>query len=236
MDHAMNTDFLDDDVVNSVGVEDQPEEVGEEVPVRPITETGLGRMAKKQEERSKQMAETAEELEVLRMRQGDLEREKQDLLELTHKQQDYEKSKREVVENLARGLVVLEKEELQATRRAELLAVLRQRFLDALSELQAIREGDWNDDSFETELNKALVVVEDARKLYRKGVARMEAEALQEQRAGTPAAANAPDGQAVTAAGGGFGFWLKVGLAVSLPLGIIVVLLFLLAMVMTGMI
>ena len=125
-----NTDFFDDDLVKQrdsarrlkLGPSD--DSIGtvgdgassDEVPVRPVSDFNLTRMAKHKQEVDDHVATAVHELERLRKRQEDLEREKKELEELRRKQEEYERGKREMSERLSQSLVTLEKDELQAER------------------------------------------------------------------------------------------------------------------------
>ena len=58
-----------------------------------------------------------EQLQKLRQQQDELERQKGDLEDLRRKQDEYARGKAEMIDNLTRALVTLEREELQAQRR-----------------------------------------------------------------------------------------------------------------------
>jgi hypothetical protein len=188
------------------------------VKVRPISEIGLGRMAKQREELGRNVAGAVKELEQLKRRQQLLEKEKTDLEELTRRQEEYERGKREILEKLRRSLAQLEKEELHSTRMAETIAMTRGRFKESLEELLRIDESSWPEEEFQTELTRALVLVEDARNLYGKGMARIEA--LGGRRSEPAAAESATAGEPALAPAETHEFrhWLKVGLALTLPL------------------
>ena len=230
----MGTDFFDDDLLKTDSPGPDMIERTEGVPTRPISEASLTRMMKQKEEVIQQVASASQELEQLRMRQETLEKEKADLQELTRRQEDYEKGKGEIVEKLVQSIVMLEKEEIQATRMMELLSMMRSRFKDTLAELKAIDEEKWADDAFAMELNKAVVVVEDARATYRKALAKIDAARWQK-----PAADGSPENLMDDAMAGprterSFGYWFKMGWAVSLPIMVLIVILFLIHAYLQG--
>jgi len=233
-----NTDFFDDDLVkqresgrklnldseaplttlNDVGS-------GDEVPVRPVSDFNLTRMAKHKQDVDENVVRAVEELERLRKRQEDLEREKRELEDNRNKQQEYEHGKREMLDRLNQSLVTLEKDELQAERLAELLSATRRQFKEMLGEIEAINEDVWPEENFGDELNRALAVVEDSRMEYNKALSKIEAAGGSEPRTGSV-------GQPVTLEESRhlreeekpFTYWLKVGLAVTLPLIVVVLI------------
>jgi len=221
----MGTDFFDDDLLKTDSPIPDRVERTEGVPTRPISDASLTRMMKQKEEVIHQVAHATQEIEQLRLRQESLEKEKGDLQELTRRQEEYEKGKREIIEKLVQSIVMLEKEETQATRMVEVLSMMRTRFKDALAELKAINEQEWPDESFQMELNKAIVVVEDARATYTKALAKIDAAQWQKSSAVTTAADMLNEAAGGPGAERGFAHWFKVGLAIGLPIMIFAVLL-----------
>lgn len=224
----MGTDFFDDDLLRT-GDSSTLDKVdrSEGVATRPISDASLTRMMKQKDEVMHQVASATQEIEQLRMRQDALEKEKADLQELTHRQEEYEKEKQAIMEKLLQSVVMLEKEETQATRMVELLSMMRARFKDTLAELKAIDEEKWPDEAFQMELNKAIVVVEEARTTYRKALAKIDAARWQKTSAGGSPQDLLDDGTGGTGSGKSFGYWFKMGVAVSLPIMIFAAVLFL---------
>ena len=179
-----------------------------------------------------QVADAVKEIETLRMRQAELEKERNDLQDLARRQDEYEATKSEIIATLSESIMHLERDEQQANRYAQLTAVMRERFRDTLEELKGINEAGWSKDAFQTELNKAIVLVEDARSVYRKGMAKIDAENWHQVQEGNAQ----PDVLARSSGLGGvprrFGFWLKAGLAFSLPTIVIALLVFAVAIVL----
>jgi hypothetical protein len=230
----MGTDFFDDDLLRTDNPAADPVERTEGVPTRPISDASLTRMMKQKEEVMQQVAGATQEIEQLRLRQESLEKEKADLQELTHRQEEYEKGKQEMVEKLIQSIVMLEKEETQATRMVELLSVMRSRFKDTLAEIKGIDEEKWPDDTFAMELNKAIVVVEDARSTYRKALAKIDA--ARWQKSGPDGSSpDFPDGGAGAGAAKGFACWFKMGVGLTLPLMILAVVLFVVYCILAGL-
>jgi chromosome segregation ATPase len=200
----MGTDFFDDDLSRKTGEVEDPE-------------TSASRMSRQKEQLTNQVADTAEEIERLRMRQDELEHEKTSLEELNRKQDEYERSKKDIIENLARNIILMEKDEVLANRMVELLSASRARFKDVLSEIRDIREENWSESVFEEELDKALALIESARMEYSKAIAKIDAESWQKG-AGQAPLATLEDAGRSALANKGFLFWVKIGVAVSLPM------------------
>lgn len=230
------TDFFDDDLVRQreaarrIKLGDQPLGVmndlssSDEVPVRPLSDLSLTRMAKHKQNVDENSVMAAQELERLRKRQEELEREKHELEDIRRKQEEYERGKREMMEKLSQSLVTMEKDEMQAERLAELLSACRRQFKEMLAELERINEEIWPEEKFGEELNKALALIEDTRMEYSKGLSKIEAAGGAEPHI-LPAAALGGDEYRVRQGDERpFGYWLKVGFAVTLPLIAVIVI------------
>jgi hypothetical protein len=180
-------------------------------------------MAKHREEMNAQVATAKVEIERLRRRQSDLEREKQALEDLGQKQEQYERGRQEMTDRITESLVGLERLEADAMRLVEIYSGARQRHLEMLKELQGINDSDWADEAFREEMNKALALIDTIRKEYVKSQAAVEAAGG--AGAAEQAAAARPLERRRTEMPTGFGTWLKIGFAMTLPLVILILLL-----------
>ena len=242
-----NTDFFDDDLVKQrdvakrikLGPGDEPVgtvgdiQSSDEVPVRPVSDFNLTRMAKHKQDVDEQVVTAMQELERLRARQENLEKEKRDLEEIRRKQEEYEGGKREMVERLNQSLLTLEKDELQASRLAELLGATRKRFKALLADVQGLNDEAWPEEHFRDELNKALAVLEDARMEYNKSMTRIDTLGGTGKTGGSE---HPPvifeEGRFHTEAEKSFGHWIKVGFAVSLPLMVVIIVMTVLILIL----
>jgi hypothetical protein len=223
------TDFFDNDLVQRRGtgkassVGPMATETGsavkhEDFPARPIADLNLTRMARHREEVNTQMATAKVDIERMRRKQSELEREKQTMEEMLEKQDQYERGKQELTDKLSESVVSLQKLEDHAARQVEIYSAARTRFSEVLDEIQRINDADWSDEAFRDELNKAVVTIDTARKEFVKVQAAVES-------VGGPVTlfdASRPrpltDADDEEAAPRSFGQWIKIGLAVSLPL------------------
>ena len=230
----MSRDFIDDDLR---GLSRASDVRGDEMSAKAesaITRDGLTKMAGQKSELNHQVADAVHEIEELQQRQGALEREKRELEELGRKQDEYTEGKRSSIEHLTGSVMLLEKEEMQTARMLELFAVIRTRFKESLTELRSISESDWSEEAYQMELNKAIVIVGDAQSTFKKGVAKMEAAGWNRQHA-SGGATSSPAEVAMKLQAKGFLYWLKVGLAISIPFMAFGTILFLLWMYFSGM-
>ena len=222
-------DFVDDDLIQRI--EDRHADlaaskdvagsrmVEEEgyVPVRAISGASLGHMAKHKADVNDGMVKAINEMEQLRRRQQELEEEKGRLEELGQKQSEYERGKREIIDRINEGIIALEKKEIQTSQLSELLVSSRNRFKTILEEIEALNEDQWRDERFRNELYKALVIIDDARMEYNKALAKIDVlegtgESMLERR---PIVIDRAGQERVAQMG--FGSWIKVGFAVTLP-------------------
>ena len=228
----MGTDFFDDDLKPA---SENPQEEKEKRPgAERGAETAPGRLARHKEDLAGKVSNSTNELERLRRVQAELEREKAGLESLARKQEEYERGKQEMIEKFDRSLILIEKEEVQAAQMAEIMASMRQRFRDTLAELRKINEDRWPEDKVPDELNKSLAVLEDAREVYKKGLAKIEAARWQDSGIKRPEPLSYDSGAGELGAKAGFGYWFKVGLAVTLPLAVVIVVLFIVNLVHPG--
>ena len=205
----MGTDFFDDDLVRereaalkikldgeSGGKRDGHIPSSRDLPSRAVSDLTLTHLARHKQEVTEQMVDKAQELDRLRARQEELEKERRLLEDLRKKQEAFESGRRELKDRLGESLVRMEKDQLQAERLGQMLGETRRAFRARLEEVNAIDAESWTED----------VAKLDAVRPAGAGSAVARPLSFAEE----PAAA-APAAQ-------GFGYWLRSGLAFSLPL------------------
>lgn len=232
-----NTDFIDDDLIQrrdavkevKMGPSQQGVAAGDVPRLEsvPTSDLNLTPLTKRKEEINSQVATKMDELERLRAKQEALEREKSSLEHLRSSQEKYEAGKREMIDHLEKSLVALEREEITLNQRLALLAETEKRFKELLAEMRSFNEEQWPTVSEELreELGKALVIIDNARKEYNQAYARIEA-LRESHNIGVIAKPMLPD-EALERdrLPRTFGDWIKVGMAVSLPVVVVVVVL-----------
>ena len=239
----MGTDFFDEDLVRereaALKIKLDGESGGSprdgfipssrDLPNRPVSDLTLTHLARHKQEVTDQMVDKTQELDRLRARQEELERERRTLEEMRKKQESFDAGRRELKDRLAASLVRMEKDRLQAERLSQLLEETRRLFRERLDEVEALNESEWDDEHLLDELNKSLVLLDNVRSDYNKGMAKVEA--VHPLAPGAAAAARplaCEDAAGSPAAGSrGFGYWLRAGLAFTLPLMALLAVLFL---------
>ena len=114
-----------------------------------------------------------EQLLDLKRQQEEIERQKKELDELSRKQREFDEGRREIVEKLTRGLVLLEREEFEVKRELEQIKIVRDSFAEHLGETENLNPADWSSEELPSELTKALARVDQAKAIYSQSRARL---------------------------------------------------------------
>jgi hypothetical protein len=120
------------------------------------------------------LEQARERLLTLRRQQDELERQKSDLEELRRKQEEYARGKNEMIDNLTRGLVTLEQEQIKSQRLAELSGNTHEAFRDYLEQLKALNDEEWSSGTVRGELSKALGLIENSRLEYNRARTKLD--------------------------------------------------------------
>jgi len=166
-----------------------------------------------------QVGQASDEIERLRLRQEELERRKQALVEQRRRIEAYERGRRELLEKLGRSAVMVVREGEQAARMAALCSETGAHFQKLHQELEAIAPERWPEAEYDRELTQALAQIEAAGVEYRRALDRINASSWQR----APEGGAGADPLAGVAAGGGaaphtFTQWMAAGFAFCLPL------------------
>ncbi len=125
--------------------------------------TGQSQRAPTREEVDSRVAEAQKKLAELKREQDELERQRSALEETRRRQMEFQTGRQEMIQNLTRGVGLLEEAEFSARRDAEQMAKALVDLRDALAKVGAIHEEAWTADNFNTELTRALTTLENAR-------------------------------------------------------------------------
>ncbi len=115
------------------------------------------------EEVDHRVGEMQQRLSELKRAQENLERERAGLEETRRRQLEYENSRGEMLEQLTRGVGMLEEAEVNARREVDAMAGALADLRLALERVQGLREETWTSENFQIELTRALTVLENAR-------------------------------------------------------------------------
>lgn len=179
------------------------------------------------EELAAKVSEAQHRIAELKRAQEELERERSALEEARRRRTEFESGRAEVIDQLTRGIGLLEKAEFEARKNAEGMARTLAAFREALSQVEAIKEETWTLENWNTELTRALTTVENAR--MEMNSARLKWPLLE----GVDATAREQKAQNdVTSAhadpmkGHSFGELCKLGFALTWPLALVMLLAF----------
>src|SRR5581483_5356894 len=161
-----------------------------------------------------QVQKAQEQLLRLKREQEVIEKQKRELEELSRRQEQLQHGRAEMVEQFTRALVILERETYDAQKRVEQLKTINESFVQHLQTLESINPKSWENLDINKELTRALSAVDDARAEYARSRAVINAETSEEVLAPVNAGAAANYAEAPQ----DFLYWLKNGLAFTLPL------------------
>jgi len=128
-----------------------------------ITNNSRAARAPSREEVDSRVADAHQKLSELRRAQEELERERASLEETRRRQLELKTGRQELVQNLTRGVGLLQESEFSARRDAEQMAKTLVGFREALAKIEAVQEESWTQDNFASELTRALTTLENAR-------------------------------------------------------------------------
>jgi hypothetical protein len=171
------------------------------------------------EEENARAVAIQQELADLKRRQEEKEREKAAVEERLRRRTELQNGRQEMLQNLTRGIGLLEESEFTARRDAEQMAKALTDFRDALTKVEAIREEAWTVDNSDVELTRALTAVENARMEWNS--ARLKFPLLSGGSSNEAAAAASNPFSASALAQLGFGQLCRMGLALTWPLAIV---------------
>jgi len=177
---------------------------------------GVPPRAPSREEVDSRVAETQQKLAELKRAQEELERERAALEETRRRQMEFQTGRQELIQNLTRGLGLLEEAEFTARRDAEQMAKSLVDLKEGLGKVQAIHEETWTKDNFNVELTRALTAIENARMEW--NGARLKFPVLSGQSPSQEVAASKESALQQPFAGLGFGQLCRLGLAFTWPL------------------
>jgi chromosome segregation ATPase len=164
-----------------------------------------------------------EQLLDLKRQQEEIERQKKELDELSRKQREFDEGRREIVEKLTRGLILLEREEFEVKRELEQIRIVRDSFAEHLGQTENLNPAEWSSEELPSELTKALARVDQAKAIYSQSRARLQALRQTDESQGedisTDLASEAGSGGSYEKS---FGAMVRDGFAYSvIPLGLI---------------
>ncbi|HYG22716.1 MAG TPA: hypothetical protein VEH04_08045 [Verrucomicrobiae bacterium] len=172
------------------------------------------------EEVDSRVLEAQQRLAELKRAQEDLERERAGLEETRRRQIEFQTGRQEMIQNLTRGIGLLEESEFAARRDAEQMAATLAEFRNALGRVESTNETSWTKDNFAVELTRALTAIENARMEWNSARLKFPVLSGQSAQRETPQAA-AP---ASILPNQSFGALCQYGLALTWPIAVALVI------------
>ena len=164
----------------------------------------------------RKVVEAQQKLAELKRAQDELERERASLEELRRRQLEFQNGRQEKIQNLTRGLGLLEEAEFNARRDSEQMIKTMADFRDAMEKIRAVHDETWTKENFQMELTRALTVIENARMEW--SSARLKLPALAGETGKKPEAEPTPAPAVAPFAGMSLGELCKIGFAMTWPL------------------
>lgn len=169
------------------------------------------------EEVNLKVTEAHQELAAKKRELEELERRRAALEETRRRQAEFQTGRQEMVQNLTRGVGLLEEAEFNLRRDAEQTAKALADLKEAEAKLKAIHEEAWTKDTFDVELTRALTTIENARMEW--NAARLKFPMLSGGAAPGGEGAAAPEAAAPKVLGSySFGELCRFGFAMTWPL------------------
>src|SRR5580693_1989064 len=166
----------------------------------------------------RKVVEAQQKLVELKRAQEELERERAGLEELRRRQGEFHTGRQEVIQNLTRGLGLLEEAEFTARRDAEQMVKTLADFRAALAKVQAIHDETWTKETFQMELTRALTTIENARMEWNSARLKISALAGETKKAAAPLERGITNSPSLSLADLSFFQLCKIGLAMTWPL------------------
>lgn len=174
--------------------------------------------APSRDDTDRRVVEAQQKLVELKRVQEELERERAGLEELRRRQNEFHTGREEIIQNLTRGLGLLEEAEFAARRDAEQMVKTIDDFRTALAKVQAVHDETWTKENFQMELTRALTTIENARMEWNSARLKVSALAGETRNASAPLDKNPVATPSQSLADLGFMQLCKIGLAMTWPL------------------
>ncbi len=172
-----------------------------------------------------QVQKAQEQLLNLRRQQELIEKQKRELEELSRRQEELEQGRTDLVEKLTRAMVVVERQATEAQKRVEQLHATSESFGAHLRALEGINPKSWASADLQRELNRALGMVDHARTEYNQQKGRLLTEGPEDAGDGGDGARDRYDELFGGESDHNFLYFLKAGVAFTLPLVLVLLLL-----------
>jgi len=178
-----------------------------------------------------QVQKAQEQLLSLKRQAEVIERQKRELEELSRRQEQLQTGRAEMIDKLTRALVIVEREEFETQRRAQMLSGIRESFGQHLQYFESLDLKGVEGSDLSKELTRALSALDDAKAEYARAVPRIGPS----EGDGSEVATELGHASFVHDTGvRDFNYWLKAGLAFTMPLVIVGVVMVIVLLLTAG--
>ena len=166
----------------------------------------------------RKVVDAQQKLVALKRAQEELERERSSLEELRRRQTEFQTGRQEIIQQLTRGLGLLDEAEFSARRDAEQMAKTAADFREALVKVQTIQDEAWTKENFQIELTRALTTIENARMEWNSARLKLPVLAGENKPAAAPGSSSSTTAATPSLAEMSFAQLCTIGLALTWPL------------------
>lgn len=178
-----------------------------------------------------QVQKAQEQLLSLKRQQEVIEKQKRELEELSRRQDQLQTGRADMIDKLTRALVIIEREEFETQRRAQMLSGIRESFGLHLQYFENLDLKGVEGPDLSKELTRALSALDDAKAEYARTIPRI--------------ASTEGDGNEIASELGhskfgpdsgerDFNYWLRAGLAFTMPLVVVGIVLIIVTLLTSG--
>ncbi len=178
-----------------------------------------------------QVQKAQDQLLSLKRQQEIIEKQKRELEELSRRQEQLQVGRTEMIDKLTRALVIVEREEFETQRRAQMLHGIKESFGLHLQYFETLDLKGVEGPDLSKELTRALSALDDAKAEYARTIPRI---AAPESDGAEIAVELGQSNYSHEPGGRDFNYWLKAGVAFTLPLVVVGVLLVIVILLNSG--
>lgn len=183
--------------------------------------------AEKADAFDQELANAQEQLRALREKEVEIEKQRDELKQLSMKQERFGTGRRDIVNKLSRSIIAIERSLNEKEKQMEQMLAARDAFMQHLDILKELRPENWSRAHLSEELDRSLALIDGADvdfSMASRKIALLRGE--DEGEAGAGPAGRQAHATAMRENERDFMYWLRAGFAFTLPLMVLAFLLF----------
>lgn len=215
-----SSEFVDEEYEASVAASDEATSTSTGPTVAPSQASSLNQETNNLSPTKKldhQLEDASAEIEALKQKKAALEFEKTQLEESRRRRHELLNGHREILGHLERATALFEKQATEARRRAEQLERSFDGLTEALESVKKVQPDQWTADQWTADLARGLATVDNARMEWH-ACQKKWPELTQAPNTGDENASLPAQKQSSTVPENNFWNWVKIGMAVTLPI------------------